>query len=102
MRNQWTSGRWKLPKASRPAQITNTPINDTWATAPATVLRPTPDTATARSMPCFWSSRTLRAIPPMPAGASLLANDEATWPSANGPAGTRGATAPARPSVAPT
>jgi hypothetical protein len=56
----------------------NTPISETWATNPATVLSPTAETETARSTPDFWRKRASRAIPPTLAGASLLANSEAT------------------------
>ena len=77
MRNQCTSGSRKLPNASRPAQTMKMPISEMCATSPATVLSPTPDTATGRSTPCFCRKRTLRAMPPSPAGASLLANEAA-------------------------
>ena len=101
MTNQRRSGRWKLPNALRPAQMTNTPISEMWPTNPATVLSPTADTDTARSTPDFWRKRTLSAIPPTLAGASLLANSEATWLTTSGPARTCDATAPARPAAAP-
>ena len=72
-------------RACGPAQMMNTPISEMWPTNPATVLSPTADTATARSTPDFWRKRTLSAIPPTLAGASLLANSDATWLTTSGP-----------------
>ena len=48
---------------------------------PAAALSPTLDAATGASTPDFCRYRTLRAMPPTPAGARLLANEAATWAS---------------------
>ena len=71
-------------------------------TTPATKFSPTLVTATAGSTPAFWMKRVLSAMPPRPAGASLLAKADATWARNVGIDGRRWFTDPMTASVAPT
>ena len=71
-------------------------------TTPATKFSPTLVTATAGSTPAFCTKRVFRAMPPSPAGASLLANADATCARNVGIDGSRWLTEPITASVAPT
>ena len=102
IRNQWPAGSLKLPNAFLPAHTTKTAMSDMCAMRPPTELRPTPVSATGSSTPCFCMNLTLSAIPPSPAGASLLANDDPTCVANVGPNASRLGTAPLRLIAAPT
>src|SRR3954454_13911483 len=96
------SGNEIEPNVDRPAHTRNSNISRTCMRKPATVSRPTLDTATALSTPAFWRKRVLSAIPPLPAGASVVVNDVASWAQNVGSYGSRFGTEPASASAAAT
>ena len=96
------SGSEIAPKASRPAHTAKVMSINTCTMMPAAKFNPTLETATAGSTPVFWMNRVLSAMPPSPAGASLLAKEEATCANRVGPVGSRFLTEPMTARVAPT
>ena len=71
-------------------------------TAPAIVLTPTDAVAAAGSIPTRCSKRTPSAMPPVPAGVMLDANDDATRDRNAGANGTGSATEPTNDTAANT